>query len=249
MDALVLAAGYSKRLEPLTLTCAKPLLPVGGRPMVEHLVEKLRAVPDLRRLFLVSNGKFYADFAAWGGRHGVLVVNDGTIDNDHRLGAIRDIEFAIRTQSLSNDLLVVAGDNLFDAPLAPLVEAARAHAPRVTIGVVDLQDRELIRRRYGVVQLDADDHVTAFDEKPENPATTLVSTGVYYFPGAQLKTISTYVAQGGKTDNIGDLIRALFRDPGVHGCRLPGRWFDIGDLASYEQANRTFVAGGRGGAL
>lgn len=240
MDALVLAAGYSKRLEPLTLTCAKPLLPVGGRPMVEHLVEKLRAVPDLRRLFLVSNGKFYADFAAWGRRHAVLVVNDGTMDNEHRLGAIRDIELVIRTQSLSNDLLVVAGDNLFDAPLAPLVEAARAHAPRVTIGVVDLQDRALIRKRYGVVQLDADGHVTEFFEKPEQPVTTLVSTGIYYFPAEQLPVIPDYIARGGRTDNIGDLIHALIHAPGVHGCMLPGRWFDIGDLASYEQANRTF---------
>ncbi|MBI4227638.1 MAG: nucleotidyltransferase family protein [Candidatus Omnitrophica bacterium] len=240
MDALVLAAGYSKRLEPLTLTCAKPLLPVGGRPMVEYLLEKLRAIPDLRRLLLVSNAKFYGDFVAWGRPHGVVIVNDGTRTNEERLGAVRDIELVIQTQQVTDDLLVVAGDNLFDAPLTGLVEEARAHAPRVTIGVVDLQDRELIRRRYGVVQLDAPGHVTEFFEKPDDPATTLVSTGLYYFPGEQLKTINAYIARGGKTDNIGDLIHALVHAPGVHAARLPGRWFDIGDLASYEQANRTF---------
>ena len=241
MDALVLAAGYSKRLEPLTLTYAKPLLPVGGRPMVDYLLEKLRAIPGLGTTYVVSNGKFAHDFAAWAARHpGVRVVNDGTMDNEHRLGAIRDIALVIETQRLSDDLLVVAGDNLFDAPLVEFTREARAQRPRVTIGIVDLQDRELIRKRYGIVQLDAAGQVTAFFEKPDDPATTLVSTGIYHVPAAQLGVIAAYIAQGGKTDNIGDLIHALVLAPGVHGCRLPGRWFDIGDLASYEQANRTF---------
>lgn len=241
MDALVLAAGYSKRLEPLTLTRAKPLLPVGGRPMVDYLIEKLRAVPVLGTTYVVSNGKFFRDFTAWAAQHpGVRIVNDGTVDHEHRLGAIRDIELVIRTQSLSDDLLVVAGDNLFDAPLVEFVHEAQAQRPRVTIGIVDLQDRELIRKRYGIVQLDAAGQVTAFFEKPDDPVTTLVSTGIYHFPAAQLQTITTYITQGGKTDNLGDLIHALVRRPGVHGCRLAGRWFDIGDLASYEQANQTF---------
>lgn len=241
MDALVLAAGYSKRLEPLTLTRAKPLLPVGGRPMVEYVVDKLQAIPELQTLYVVSNGKFHRDFTAWAaGRPHLCVVNDGTMDNEHRLGAIRDIELVIRTQSLSDDLLVVAGDNLFDAPLADFVRDALAQRPRVTIGIVDLRDRELIRKRYGIVELDAAGQVTAFFEKPDDPVTTLVSTGIYYFPAAQLGVIAAYIAQGGKTDNLGDLVRALVRAPGVHACRLPGRWFDIGDLASYEQATRLF---------
>lgn len=241
MDALILAAGYSKRLEPLTLTCAKPLLPVGGRPMIDWCVEKVLAIPGSPRLFVVSNEKFHQHFVAWSRYYpSTTIVNDGTVDNEHRLGAIRDIELVIRTQSLADDLLVVAGDNLFDAPLTGFVETARAHAPRVTIGVVDLRDRELIRKRYGVVQLDAAGHVAEFFEKPEHPVTTLVSTGIYYFPAEQLHVIPDYIARGGKTDNLGDLIHALVQAPGVHAARLPGRWFDIGDLASYEQANRVF---------
>ena len=241
MDALSLAAGYSRRLVPLTLTCAKPLLPVGGRPMVDSVLEKVRAIPGVDRTFLVCNGKFYADFASWSRRHGgVTVVNDGTMDHAHRLGAVRDIEFVIRTQGVQDDLLVVAGDNLFDASLGDFVRAARVHAPRVTVGVVDLRDRELIRGRYGVVQIDSEGHVTAFFEKPDAPVTTLVSTGIYHVPAAQLGVIARYIEQGGKTDNIGDLIHALVRDPGVSSVLLPGRWFDIGDLASYELADKTF---------
>jgi len=241
VDALILAAGFSKRLEPLTLTCAKPLLPVGGRPMVDYCLEKVRAIPGLGRIVVVSNAKFYDDFVAWSRRHpGVTVINDGTMDNAQRLGAIRDIEFGIRTAQLRDHLLVVAGDNLFEASLDAFVAEAHPRAPRVGIGIVDLQDRELIRRRYGVVRLDAEGRVIEFVEKPEEPPTTLVSTGIYYFPAAQLPAISAHIQGGGATDNIGDLIRALVAQPGVHGVRLPGRWLDIGDLQSYELANQTF---------
>lgn len=241
MDVLILAAGFSTRLHPLTLTCAKPLLPVAGRPMVDYLVDKAQAVPDLGRILVVCNEKFHADFVAWGRRHpSVTIVSDGTRDDASRLGAIRDIEFAVRTQGVREDLLAVAGDNLFDASLAEFVRQARACAPRVAIGIVDLQDRALIRKRYGVVELDAAGRVTAFAEKPEDPATTLVSTGIYYFPASQLPVIGRHLEGGGKTDNIGDLIHALVQSPGIQGIRLPGRWFDIGDLASYELADRTF---------
>lgn len=240
MDALILAAGYSKRLEPLTLTCAKPLLPVAGRPMVDYLVDKLRAVPALRTIHLVSNAKFFNDFAAWGRKHGVTVTNDGTRSNDERLGPIRDLDLVIRERSLRDDLLVLAGDNLFDAALTDFVGEAAGRAPRVGIGVVDLQDRDLIRKRYGVVERADDGRVTAFYEKPEDPPTTLVSTGVYYFPKAQVGRVGTYLATGGNPENTGNLITWLVADPGVHAAQLPGRWFDIGDLASYEQANRTF---------
>lgn len=241
MDALILAAGFSTRLEPLTLTRAKPLLPVGGRPMVDYVLERIQGVPGIARICVVSNGKFHGDFVAWARPHpNILVVNDGAPDNAHRLGAIRDLELVIRAQGLRADLLVVAGDNLFDAPLAPFVAEARAHAPQVAIGIVDLKDRERIRRRYGVVRLGPGGRVTEFLEKPEEPPTTLASTGIYYLPAAQLPAIARHLAAGGKADNLGDWIHALVRDPGVHACRLPGRWFDIGDLASYELADRTF---------
>lgn len=241
MDALILAAGFSRRLEPLTLTCAKPLLSVRGQPMINHILNKVEAIPHVGRTYVVSNGKFYPDFLEWQRYHPLVdIINDETMDNEHRLGAIRDIDFAIRERKLKSDLLVVAGDNLFDASLADFTVQGAAHAPKVTIGVVDLKDKELIRKKYGVVQMSSQGQVTDFFEKPEDPVTTLVSTGIYYFPAQQLRAIQTYLQSGGKTDNIGDLIHALVVNPGVHGSLLPGRWLDIGDLASYRLADETF---------
>ena len=244
MDALILAAGYSRRLEPLTLTCAKPLLPVGGRPMVDYALDQVRTVPGLRRTFVVTNDKFHADFVAWSRHHPhVVIINDGTRDHTHRLGAIGDLALVVRCQQVADDLLVVAGDNLFDASLGGFVAEAQARTPKVSIGIVDLQDPGLIRGRYGVVSLAADGRVMAFEEKPAAPSTTLVSTGIYYLPAPTLPRIADYLAQGGTADNIGHLVQWFVRDPGVHGCLLPGRWYDIGDRASYELADRTFRRG------
>ena len=244
MDALILAAGFSKRLEPLTLTCAKPLLPVGGRPMVERVLEKIQAIPALQRTFLVSNGKFHRDFVAWGRRYPeVTIVNDGAMDNDHRLGPIRDIELVIRTRQVADDLLIVAGDNLFDASLADFAGEAGRRVPWVTIGIVNLQDRALIRRRYGVVQMAADGRISAFFEKPDDPPTTLVSTGIYYFPAQDLRLIGAYLEHGGNPENAGYLIQSMVQLPGVYGAMLAGRWFDIGDRQSYEVADNAFGQG------
>ena len=246
MDALILAAGYSRRLEPLTLARAKPLLPVGGRPMVDYVLEKVERVPGLARTFLVTNDKFYADFAVWGRDHPrVLLVNDGTRSYEGRLGAIGDMEIVVRAQAVSSDLLVVAGDNLFDAELAAFAADARTRAPRVSVGVVEIHDRALIRGRYGVVVLGPDGRVTDFAEKPEEPKTHLVSTGIYYFPQSALTCLAAYLQGGENPDNVGYLIRSLVSSLGVCGVRLPGRWYDIGDMASYELADRTFAPQGR----
>ena len=209
--------------------------------MIDYVLEKIQRIPSLRRTFVVCNDKFHDAFLAWAGRHpGVVIVNDATTQNDERLGAIGDIDLVMRLQQVEDDFLVVAGDNLFDEELAVVVSEAAAQRPLVTIGVVNLQDRALIRKRYGVVQLDAAGRVTAFDEKPEEPATTLVSTGIYYFPAASLGTIRAYMASGASRDNSGHLIQFMVSSPGVHGALLEGRWYDIGDLDSYQLADRTF---------
>ena len=241
MDALILAAGFSRRLEPLTLTRAKPLLPVRGRPMIDYVLEKIQRIQSPHRTFVICNAKFHAGFLVWGRQHpGVVIVNDGTTHNDERLGAVGDIDLVIRSQRVEEDFLVVAGDNLFDAGLDAFANEAAAHRPMVSIGVVNLGDRELIRKRYGVVDMDPAGRVTAFYEKPDEPPTTLVSTGIYYFPASALGVIRAYVESGANRDNSGHLIQAMVQRHGVHGALLTGRWYDIGDLASYQLADRTF---------
>ncbi len=240
MEALILAAGFSKRLQPLTLTQAKPLLPVGGRPMIDYIVDKVGEIDDVKRVLVVCNGKFHQNFVEWSSHSGATVVNDGTMDNEQRLGAIGDIDLVIQKERVDDDLLVVAGDNLFEASLSEFVEAARKHAPDVSIGVVDFHDRERIKGRYGIVELEPSGQVKAFYEKPSDPVTTLVSTGIYYFPKEQLPKIHQYLEEGGKADNIGHLIGWLVDKVHLKAHTLEGEWLDIGDHKSYEEANQKY---------
>ena len=135
MNVLILAAGYATRLYPLTLNKAKPLLAVGGKPIIEWLVDNLAGIPDLETIYVVTNDKFAADFQAWSQqyqkRHPEFkfkIVNDGSTSDDDKLGAIGDIDFVVTQENLSrSSLLIAAGDNLFTDSLADFVAYAKRH--------------------------------------------------------------------------------------------------------------------------
>lgn len=228
MNALILAAGYATRLYPLTLEHAKPLLPVGGRPMVDHLLEHIRAVPGVRSVHLVTNAKFAPAFAEWAARKDVHVHDDGTTSEDDRLGAIGDIRFTIERAGLAgDDLLVAAGDNLFDYSLADYVDWWRGKGEATAIALYDCGDLELAKK-YAVVELDEDERVVGFVEKPAEPESTLVSTATYLYHREHVPLVRAYLEDGNSPDAPGNFIAWLHRQAPVYGYRFAGEWMDIG---------------------
>ena len=174
MNALILAAGYATRLYPLTVHKAKPLLVVGGKPIIDWVVDNLAGVPDLETIYVVTNDKFAADFQAWSERYRdrhpefrFKIINDGSKSDEDKLGAIGDINFVVTRENLSqSSLLVVAGDNLLTESLANFVEGAtRTDA---TVAVYDVGDAEAIKK-YGNISVDADGIITRFEENRRNP--------------------------------------------------------------------------------
>src|SRR5438093_7345966 len=167
MEALILAAGYATRLGQLTQNRAKPLLQVGPRPMIDYIFCQLAEMPAIRRVSVVTNHKFAAQFADWAASHGsakpVSVINDGTTSDADKLGAIGDIRLVLRRNALDDDLLIVAGDNLFDFELARFVSFFREHG--TSVGLYDTRDLEIMKH-YAVVELDAAHRITEFQEKP-----------------------------------------------------------------------------------
>ena len=159
MQVLILAAGYATRLYPLTLNQPKPLLPVGGKPMLEHIIDHLAPVKGLAEVFVVTNNKFASHFTAWSEKYSrektkldFKIINDGSTSDDDKLGAIGDINLVITREKVTGDLVVVAGDNLFDSSLAPFVEFARAKKTTV-LAVYDVGDLEAIKK-YNSITLD-----------------------------------------------------------------------------------------------
>lgn len=232
MKALILAAGYATRLRPLTDTIPKQLLPVGGRPMVDWILDRINET-SAGEVHLVTNARFARDFERWAEDKDVHVHNDGTTSNEDRLGAIGDIRFV----GLDDDLLVVAGDNLFDDSLADYEAYWRAKGGSC-VAVLDVGNPELAKR-YGVVDVDADDRVVGFIEKPEDPPTTLCATATYLYRREHARLVGTYLDDGNPTDQPGNFVAWLHKREPVYAYRFSGEWYDIGDAHQlFEADNR-----------
>jgi glucose-1-phosphate thymidylyltransferase len=243
MKAIVLAAGYATRLYPLTETIAKPLLPVGGRPMLDHLLDRIHEVDEIDAVHVVTNSKFAALFDAWAaGRKGVVVHDDGTASEDDRRGAIGDIAFVVDSAGLDgDDLLVVAGDNLFDFSLAEYLTWWHEKGEASAVALYDVGDIELARQ-YGIVELGANDRVASFEEKPEHPRSTLAATAAYLYHRAHVPLVRRYLAEGNSPDQPGRLVAWLAAREPVYGYRFDGDWRDIGDAVQLLEADNRLRA-------
>lgn len=237
MKGVILAAGYATRLRPLTDDVPKHLLPVGGRPMLDWVLDRVREVPEVDALHLVTNSRFAPAFSRWAESHSVTVHDDGTTSNEDRLGAVGDLQLVIEEARLDDELLVLAGDNLFEFSLPRFVEWWRAKSqPSSAVPLHDVGDLELATH-YGIADTDAEDRIVRFVEKPSDPASTLASTLVYLLPPEHVSLVGTYLDEGQSPDNAGSFLGWLAQREPVYGYRFDGAWYDIGDLAQLLEAD------------
>lgn len=241
MKALILAAGYATRLYPLTIDTPKALLEVGGRPLLDWICDKIDEVGPVDAIHVVTNHRFAETFEHWaGGRPGVVIHDDGTLSNDDRLGAIGDIAFVVNHSGIDDDLLVLAGDNLFAAGIEGFVAEGRRHGAPV-LAVHDVGDPELMLQ-YNTVEADADGRITYFEEKPVRARSTLAGIALYWYPRAALRLVQRYLDEGNNPDQPGRLIEWLYPRTPVYVWELQGDWYDIGTPEQLEQARAEFVS-------
>ncbi|MBA2430815.1 MAG: nucleotidyltransferase family protein [Chthoniobacterales bacterium] len=245
MNVLILAAGYATRLYPLTLTKAKPLLEVAGKPMIEWVLDNLAPVEGIGTVYVVTNNKFAKDFQTWADdyqqrqpQRNLKIVNDGSMDDSDKLGAIGDINLVLVREDLGrDDLLVVAGDNLFSDPLTEFVAAAQGS--EATLATYDVGDLEAIKK-YSAITLDEEGVITSFEEKPAEPKSTLTGIALYYFSRETIPMFTTYLAAGNNPDQPGRFIQWLYPRKRVKTHQIQGTWFDIGSKETLEEANELF---------
>ena len=244
MKALILAAGYATRLRPLTDTWAKELLPVGGRPIVDRILDNLAEVPEVDEVHLVTNARKAPWFNEWARGRDVTIHDDGTTSNDDRLGAIGDMLFVVDRIGADDDLLVIAGDNLFDFHLGELVAFWRTKGVASAVALRDVGSLELARQ-YGIVDLDSDARIRSFVEKPPEPESTLAATATYLYHREHVALIRTYVESEANADQPGRLVAWLHQREPVYGWVFTEPWYDIGDEEQLLEAdNRLRVAAG-----
>lgn len=248
MKLIVLAAGYATRLYPLTLNQPKPLLPVAGKPMMEHVLDNLMPIDEIDAIYIVSNAKFAGHFGRWASEYRtgdrvrpIEIINDGSTDDSNKLGAIGDLNLVIEQAGINDDIMVVGGDNLFSESLAAFGDFCRAHNAPVT-GVYDVGDLNEIKK-YNSIEIDDEDRITYFEEKPAQPKSTLTGIALYYYPRSVLALIKQYMTDGNNPDQPGRLVQWLYPRTPFHVWRVPGIWFDVGSKETLEEANGIFQNG------
>ncbi len=246
MKVVLLAAGYATRLYPLTKNQPKAFLKVGHKPIINHIVEKLNSIEGLDELIIVTNDKFYETSLDWSKHYEwnfkVVVLNDGTTSNDNRLGAIGDLQYAIRHAAIDDDTLVLASDNLFEQSFDAFLKVALKPNVSALIGCYDIGDKSIAAGRYGIIEYDDQNRIIDIEEKPENPKTSVVSMGVYYFAKEALKFIDEYMGSSGREDAPGHYATWLLHKTEVYAHLFTGKWYDIGSLDQLEEASREFEA-------
>ncbi|NTV29232.1 MAG: nucleotidyltransferase family protein [Candidatus Omnitrophica bacterium] len=245
MKVLILAGGYGTRLYPLIKDIPKALLDVSGKTLVEHTLDKCAAIQSVDEVLVVTNAKFYDLMSKWAeGRNGkpfpIRVINDGTRTPEERLGAIGDILFVLDRCQVSEDLLVLGSDNLYDQGLTDFIQFAQGKGSAVTVGAYDVESLEAAKK-YGVIELDQAGRMLSLEEKPAQPRSSLISMCLYYYPRESFPMLRSFITETNHTDTTGGYIQWLYKKTAVYGFKFSGKWYDIGSLESYYDAQKHFA--------
>jgi glucose-1-phosphate thymidylyltransferase len=246
MKVIILAAGYATRLYPLTLTRPKPLLPVAGKPMIDYVLDNLAPIGGIDRVIIVTNAKFAEQFQKWADDYRAskspldfTIVNDRSTDDSNKLGAIGDLNLVITEEKLDDDVIVVAGDNLFSEPLTAFGKYCEDKKEPV-LAVYDVGSLEDIKK-YNAITFDSTGKITFFEEKPKQPSSTVTGIALYYYPKKTVPLIKQYIAEGNNPDQPGRFVQWLYTRTPVYVWHVPGLWYDIGSKETLDEANRIFA--------
>ncbi len=244
MRVVIPAAGYATRLYPLTHQTPKPLLPVGDKPILEHIINNVLSIDSVSHIYVVTNHKFHEAFKLWLGSFNckipVSLFDDGTTSNDDRLGQIGDIQFVLSKIPHDQDILVVAGDNLFNFSLKSIYSVFKEKNAIVN-PLFDSKSIE-VAKQQGTVVLDGNGRFIEFMEKSPEPKTTLISQGVYFIPKDKISLFAKYLLERpDMADKMGYFMSWLIeKNEEVIGVQVDAKWFDVGWKEALETARTEF---------
>ena len=236
MKAIILAAGYATRLYPLTENFPKPLLDVGGKPILDWLIEDISS--EIDEFIVVTNHKFADIFKDWSAKHpeNIRIIDDGTSTNETRLGAVRDIQLA--AEGIDDDILVMAGDNMLDFSLCGFTKYQKS----VGTSCVMCHDEERLAalQKTAVITVDDTGIITSYEEKPAEPKGSLAVPPFYIYRAEDIKRIQEGLDDGCGYDAPGSFAAWLSKKTQMHAWKMDGKRYDIGDVESYESVKRVF---------
>ena len=241
MKCLILAAGYATRLYPLTENFPKPLLEVQNKTILDWLIDDIDTLGAIDEYVVISNHKFAHHFESWarGKAQKITVVDDGTSSNETRLGAVKDIQFAIDKLGIDDEMLVIAGDNLLDFSLTNFISYAQSKKTSCIMRYYEPNEQKLLK--CGVVTIDENDRILEMTEKSPTPATHWCCPPFYFYTREDAKLVQNGIEAGCGVDAPGSYIAWLCKQTDVHAMEMPGKRYDIGNLESYEKVKSEYI--------
>ena len=235
MKCIILAGGFATRLWPLTENKAKPLLHLKDKPLISHIVEN---IPNNIEIIVSTNAIFKDAFESWAknynNRNLEIFVEDSASD-EFKKGALGATAYIIEKKNIDEDIMLLAGDNFFGFDMKDFINKFNINP---ILAVYDIKDLKKTQK-FGVI-VKKDGKVTEFQEKPENPKSTLVSTGCYIFPKNNLKDIIYYAKEN--NDDLGGVFEYLMKKGNeVDAFEFNEKWFDIGSFEAYLRANKELI--------
>jgi len=240
MKCLILAAGYATRLYPLTENFPKPLLKVGEKTILDWLIDDIDTLGMVDEYVVISNHKYAQHFDTWAKEKNqkITVVDDGTSTNETRLGAVKDIQFAIDKLNIDDEMLVIAGDNVLDFSLTKFIRYAKEKNTSCIMRYYE--ESEIKLTKCGVVEIDDSDRIISMEEKPRQPKSHWCCPPFYYYTKEDARLVQKGIDSGCGTDAPGSYIAWLCSQTPVHAMEMPGKRFDIGNLESYQQVQENY---------
>ncbi|MCL2350089.1 MAG: nucleotidyltransferase family protein [Defluviitaleaceae bacterium] len=239
MKAIILAAGYATRLYPLTKDQPKALLPIGDKPILNYIIEQIERIDVIDEVYIIGNAKFVNHLKIWAEEFAsskeIIILNDGSVDNDTRLGAIGGIYFAIEKMNIQDEVLIICGDNLFTFSIAEYVEFYQKVLSDC-VCVKEVNDAEKLKS-FGVATVNENGIIVDFAEKPANPKSNLAVFGSYIYTKETMSLFEEYLTEGNNKDAPGNFVQWLHKIKPIYCFHFEGECFDIGTLAAYEEAN------------
>lgn len=236
LEAIVLVGGQGTRLRPLTLSTPKPLLPVGGAPLIAHQLARIGAA-GVRHVVLATSyrAEMFDDYVRAGAAYGVeldCVAEEQPLGTG---GGIRGASDRLRSAP-GEPVLVMNGDILSGHDLAGQVALHRSTGADVTLQLTEVSDP----RAYGCVPSDATGRVAAFHEKSPDPVTNRVNAGCYVFT----REVLSRIPPGRAVSIERETFPAMLSEGGVLMAYADGAyWLDLGTPEAYIRGSRDLVLG------
>ena len=243
MKCILLCAGYATRLFPLTENFPKALLEIEeGKPLLDYIIDEVNTIDEIDSIYLVTNDRYAKHFDTWASAKNnekpITVLNDHTTNNDNRLGGVGDLNYTIEQANIDEDIIVIAGDNLFTYKLIDLMNYYKQVKAPVAV-TKELDDINLLRR-FAVAKCDENDRIINLVEKPANPESNLGVYATYIYPKEILKAVKTYLKEGNNPDAPGYFLEYVVKNYPTYAFKFHGECYDVGTHESLDQVRKLY---------